>query len=79
MRSRLRYVQDADGHLVMTGEPTHCPDGHELAGNMSRGWVPCACSAEISGHNTWCCGTCTETIYDPPCLDEMKSAGHWPR
>lgn len=67
------------GHMVVTGEPTHCPDGHELQGNMSRSWVPCACTADIRGHNTWRCGTCGQTTFDPPCLDEMRSAGHWKR
>ncbi len=60
-------------------EPTHCPNGHELKHNMTRGWAPCECSAEINGHRTWTCQTCKQTTYDPPCLDESKSAGYWKR
>ena len=59
--------------------PTRCPAGHLLAGNVNVGWTPCACSAEARGHRTYTCQTCKETISVPPCLDETKSAGHWPR
>jgi len=72
-----RLIQTDRGSVEV--DPTHCPNGHELKANMSRGWVPCACSAEITGHRSWTCETCKQTIYAPPCLDESKSAGHWAR
>jgi hypothetical protein len=46
----IRLVQTDRGWVEV--DPTHCPNGHELKGNMTRGWVPCACSAEITGHRT---------------------------
>jgi hypothetical protein len=73
----VQYVRTDRGLVEV--DPTGCPNGHELKGNMSRGWVPCACSAEITGHRTWTCETCQQTVYAPPCLDESKSAGHWKR
>src|SRR6266498_329034 len=63
----VQYVQTEHGLVEV--DPTHCPNGHELEGNMSRGWAPCACSADISGHRTWTCQTCKQTTYAPPCLD----------
>ena len=68
-----------DRGWVEVGGPTHCPNGHELKGNMIRSFAPCACTAKSPGHRTWTCQTCNETIYIPPCLDESKSAGHWKR
>lgn len=33
----VRLVQTDRGLVEV--DPTHCPNGHELKGNMSRGWV----------------------------------------
>jgi hypothetical protein len=43
----VRLVQTDRGLVEV--DPTHCPNGHEIEGNMSRGWVPCACSAGGTG------------------------------
>jgi hypothetical protein len=50
---------------VVEVDPERCPNGHLLAGNMQRGWLPCLCVEGATGHRTWYCRTCGTTIYEP--------------
>jgi hypothetical protein len=73
----VRLVQTARGDWIEVG-PEWCPNGHSLD-RARRGWTPCACRADVSGHATWTCRTCDAEVAVPPCLDETKSAGYWKR
>jgi hypothetical protein len=52
---------------VVEVHPEWCPNGHRLvAGNVTKGWLPCVCVGGRTGHRTLFCWTCRETVYLPP-------------
>jgi hypothetical protein len=52
---------------VVEVHPEWCPNGHRLvAGNVTKGWLPCLCVDGRTGHRTLFCWTCRETVYLPP-------------
>jgi hypothetical protein len=60
----MRTIPTGRGiEIVETGQPTHCPNGHELAGNVVVGY-----STSPDGGRARCysCKTCWAVVWDEP-------------
>ncbi|WP_213575663.1 hypothetical protein [Rhodococcus sp. USK13] len=61
--------------------PDRCPNNHLLIGGRCLvGWEVCGCpaaAAKNSGHRTFFCRLCGETVRIPPCSGPQPQADRW--